>query len=281
MNEITNRDSEPQQESEAHDEMSQALKKMAESAEQDDYRKRLTEKLKETSKEERGKVLEEAKETPEYQIERNKKIEGRQDEEPINDGEGVFIKKKTLYHGTTVKGIKKFKEADDATIGYGIYLTSKAEDAIGYANVRMENRSEPDPVIYECSVENFKLADLRIDKNIEKIMDGFASFVSQKIESMIESGENLRYPNHHFDALKKARKVIQSGKITVGNIREATFAIGEDFSDYIKSLDYDGLIAIEGGETSTNAKVENHDSYVIFDPEKVKIVKDQKIKKEK
>jgi len=53
--------------------------------------------------------------------------------------------------------------------------------------------------------------------------------------------------------------------------------MGNTFSDYVESLGYDGLITFEGGEPLTGG---NHDSYVIFDPEKVKIIKEQKIKKE-
>ena len=45
------------------------------------------------------------------------------------------------------------------------------------------------------------------------------------------------------------------------------------FSEYIAGLGYDGLIAMEGGEGHGF----NHDSYVIFDASKARLVREQKI----
>ena len=248
-----------------------------EGKEPSDYRDNLAEELKEAPKEERAEILEQAKQTPEYQIARNKKIEAGQNEEEINEGEGVFIKHRTLYHGTTVENIKEFKKADETTIGEGIYLTSQAKDAIGYANRRTANRTTSTnketikPIIYEVSIENLKLIDFRKDENVKKSLRKWIPVLKKEAER-----KDLKY--YHLNAINEAIGLIWSGKVNSGNVSPIAAAIGENFTDFIKSLGYDGLITFEGGE---GEHVKNHDSYVIFDPEKVKMIKEQKIKNEK
>ncbi len=263
-------------------------KSTPENREPDIYRDNLAEELRSAPKEERKEILEQAKETPEYQITRNKKIESRQNEEEIDDGLGVFIKKRTLYHGSAVPDIKKsgrFKEAVEATIGGGVYLTSKVEDAIGYARIRVGNdayvKAGTEPIIYECSVANLKMADLRKDENVKRVLQGFISILTEKLEEYSEEKNNKNTPLGRWSILdsvvrniKKVITNINAGKVDSGNIRDATYDQPDLFREYVKNLGYDGLIAIEGGEGG----IGNHDSYVIFDAEKIKIIKEQKIK---
>lgn len=239
----------------------------------------------------RKEILEESKQTPEYQIARNKKIEGRQNEEQINNGEGVFIKKKTLYHGSAVPDIKKdgkFKEAVEATVGGGVYLTSKAKDAIGYARIRVGNeayvKAGTEPIVYECSVSNLRMADLRKDENVKRILQGFKDVLVKKLEEYSEekNDKNTSFGRRTIldSVIKGIKKVItniNAGKIDSGNVKDATYDQPDLFRDYVKTLEYDGLVAIEGGEGG----IGNHDSYVVFDSEKVKIIREQKIKEEK
>lgn len=248
-----------------------------EGQELDIYRDNLAEEVKEAPKDERQKILDKEKETLEYQIARNKKIEARQNEEEINNGEGIFVNKKTLYHGSETPGIKDegFEIWDDArnTVGEGVYFTSKAKDAFGYAHQRSgmgrgDFKGERYPVVYECAVENLKLIDLRKDENVLKIMSGW----KDKLNNILKDPGTKNYVKQY---IRDTIYAIKDRKIGSGNLLDAINSFDKAFSDYISSLGYDGLVTFEGGEIKNSG---NHDSYVIFNPEKVKIIREQKIK---
>lgn len=246
--------------------------KNPESREPDLYRDELAEQLKDAPKEERHEILETAKEDPEYWKARNKKIEGRQNEEEIDDGLGIFVKHKTLYRGEGHRGHDKqgLKIAEDtrSTVGEGIYFTSKAKDAIGYSYER-SGPVDKTPVIYECLIENMKLLDLRKDENVKKILPGFEKI----LRDQLKNPEYEMFRDHLYNAID----AIDDKKINSGNLKLAVGGFDQLFSNYVKTLGYDGLATLEGGELI----VKEHDTYVIFDPKKVKVVKEQKIKKEK
>ena len=73
--------------------------------------------------------------------------------------------------------------------------------------------------------------------------------------------------------LERTIETINGGKIRAGNLKEIAQSNGKLFSDYIKSFGYEGLITLEGGEGGNG----NHDTYLIFDPEKAKINQEHKI----
>jgi len=58
------------------------------------------------------------------------------------------------------------------------------------------------------------------------------------------------YPNSRKEFVKRALNCIDSGKASVYTIQDITGNISDLFTDYIKSLGYDGLMTIEGGEGS-------------------------------
>ena len=242
------------------------------------FRDSLAKKIIESPKEERESVLDEAKETPEYWQARTEKIKERQDEEEIDNGLGVLVKKKTLYHGSGISGIKTFNKAEEDTVGSGIYFTSEAKDAIGYARIRSERERNPQkadgspiienskPIIYESSVEDMKLCDLRKDENVKNILEGFIKVIK----------EELKKPDLKWfvqGALERTIETINSGKVRAGNLKEVAQTNGKLFSDYINSLGYEGLITLEGGEGGNG----NHDTYLIFDPERAKINQEHEI----
>lgn len=227
----------------------------------------LAKKIKEAPKKGRKDILEKEKETPEYWQARAEKIHEGQNEEEIENGQGIFLRKKTIYHGSGNSGIKSFNKAEEDTVGSGIYFTSEAKDAIGYARRRSRRKEGSSPIIYESSVENIKLLDLRKDKNVSKILEGFKKILKDKLKN-----QNLKW--NYETILQRAIEAIDSNKIGSGNLREVIFSIGQLFSDYVKSLGYDGLVTFEGGE---GEDIGNHDTYLIFDSDKVKINKENKI----
>lgn len=237
-----------------------------ENFESQQYRDELAEEIKQAPETRRKQILEKAKEKPEYWHARSKKIKERQNEQEIDQGLGVFIKKKTLYHGSGSSGIKQFNKAEEDTVGSGIYFTSTAKEAIGYARVRSRGSEGMTPVIYESSVENIKLLDLRKGENVKKVLADFKDILLEKIKEA-----SLKW--YHVEVLQRAIAAINSGKVGSGNLRQVTFSTGEMFSHYVKSLGYEGLITFEGGE----GNIGNHDTYLVFDPKKVKIIQEQKI----
>lgn len=84
---------------------------MPEKFESKQYRDELAEEIKKTPKENRKEILENAKEDPDYWQARTEVIQEREDEEEIDNGLGVLVKRKTLYHGSGISGIKKFNKA--------------------------------------------------------------------------------------------------------------------------------------------------------------------------
>lgn len=238
-----------------------------ENFESQQFRDELAKEIKEAPKEERKDILDKAKETPEYWQARTEKIKERQNEEEINDGLGIWVKKRTLYHGSGTDGIESFNKAEEDTVGSGIYFTSEAKDAIGYARRRSHGREDASPTIYESSVENMKLLDLRKNENVKKVLDGFKEVIKQKLK---EPNLNWAYEG----ALQRVIEAINGGKVGAGNLREVTFSTGEMFSDYVKSMDYEGLVTFEGGEGDN---IGDHDTYLVFDPEKAKINQEHKI----
>ena len=120
------------------------------------FRSELAKQIKETPQDKRKEIFEKAKQTPEYWQARGEKISERQNEEEVDDGLGVLVKRKTFYHGSGTSRIKDFNKAEEDTVGSGVYFTSKAKNAIGYARRRSRTSREKDasPVIYESFVEN-------------------------------------------------------------------------------------------------------------------------------
>ena len=99
-------------------------------------RESLASTLQSTDKAKRKEELHKAKATGQYWDERTSRHEANQPEVSINEGLGVYIKRKTLYHGSPNLGIQLFNPAEDYTIGKGVYFTSHSKDAISYAKVR-------------------------------------------------------------------------------------------------------------------------------------------------
>lgn len=246
-----------------------------------EFRKELAQEIKSVPKEERKEILEKVKESPEYWQARGETIASRQEEESRDDGLGVFVKRKTLYHGSGTEGIAVFNKAEEDTVGSGVYFTSEAKDAVGYAKSRAGGRvrggrKDAKPVIYEAVVENMKLLDLRKDNNVKKVMEGFKK---RLVELRRESSQKLSETKdsiywYRMGNIDEVIEKIDEGKVGAGNVRDATFHEGDVFSDYVKSLGYDGLITFEGG---MGGYVGNHDSYVIFDPEKAKIIQSHQV----
>jgi hypothetical protein len=205
---------------------------------------------------------------PEFQKELRQDEQKHEDlgEEQFDNGLGVLLKRKTLFHGSGISGIESFNPAEETTVGEGVYFTSDPNSAAGYAQRRSRRSKEDKPVVYEASVENMRLVDLRKKDNVRIILDGFKEILLEKSKD-----DSLRWDLKGI--LSNALEAINSDKVGSGNLREVAFSMGIDFTKYLESLGYDGLITFEGGEGND---IGYHDTYLIFDPNKVKILKETK-----
>jgi len=188
---------------------------------------------------------------------------------PVNDeiknagrNLGTLIEKKTVYHGSGTAGIKEFEIADEDTVGSGAYFTSDEEAAKGYARRRSNCGKTPEKILYEAVIENLNMIDLRDQKTLDTIFDGFAEALKEKVDF-----------SKHFSAylFKRNTQTIKDRDYSTGNVRSVTWNYCSWFSEYLKSLGYDGLITVEGGE---GTDVGNHDTWLIFDPKKARIIKE-------
>lgn len=200
-----------------------------------------------------------------YAMQNQEKEKMEKDEEIIDDGLGILITKKIIYHGSDVQGISRFTKAIDATVGNGIYFTSEADKAEGYAQIRSSGKKDVSPVVYEASIENVKLLDLRNTENIQKILPGFKKLLMEQT-----AREDTTW--WVAGAINTSIEAIDAGKITTGRLKEVVGSHGELFTQYVQSLGYDGVIALEGGE----GEIGNHDTYLIFDPDKINIIQEHR-----
>jgi hypothetical protein len=232
------------------------------------YRDELARALRDAPKTQRPEMLNQARETPAYWDARTEKIDDQADEEVLTEGlGGVLIKHKLLYYGSRRQGLHAFRQAEETTVGSGVYCTSQAKDAIGYARRRARSQVGTQPTLYEVAINNMKMLDLRNEQMVKDVLVGYKEVLQAKKH---EPGISWSYET----VLQHAIDAINLGNVGIGNLREVTFGTGKLFSEYVKSLGYDGLIALEGGEGDD---IGNHDTYLIFDPERIKIRQEQQI----
>lgn len=245
-----------------------------------EYRKALSQDLKQRSTVDRREALGDAKNSREYWDARTQKLKAVQEptEISIDNGRGVLIQRKHLFHGSAIPGTRVFLPAEDTTVGPGVYLTSGSNEAIGYAEVRSETSHaegvDPEPVLYEVSVENLRLLDLRREKVVNDI--------SRELDAYMQDIRAKQFHDMPWDEQGAFLQVMErlalppgSGyDVAVGKIKYIA-QNGPWFTDYVKSLGYDGIITLEGGEASMSATTGPHDTYLIYDPSKVHVVREQ------
>ncbi|MEO6508443.1 MAG: hypothetical protein ABIO02_00665 [Patescibacteria group bacterium] len=197
-------------------------------------------------------------------------------EQPINNGLGLQVEQKTLYHGTGISGIQQFNKAEEYTVGTGVYFTSDEHSAEGYARRRAKRVEGAQPLIYEASVESVKLADFRNDDSTTNLLTGFIPYL-EKIKKSLESSKDINEftkIRYLYTIIPEAINKIQSGTVNAGRLKEVTDHLSRQFSEYLESIGYDGLITAEGGEGD---EVGQHETWLIFDPQKVSIKEERKV----
>jgi hypothetical protein len=177
----------------------------------------------------------------------------------------VIVDRLILYHGSGITGIKEFRAADETTIGMGVYMTSQLEAGKGYARRRANRSPDAKPTVYEVEINNVRLADLRQPEALPI----FARLLKTKLEISLKN-PNVRSNQH--DAIVETLGIIRRDEYR--SLKDLTWNHQELTTDIIKTQGYDGLIAEEGGEGRGEDKIGIHDTYLIFDPAKVTVLRE-------
>lgn len=192
----------------------------------------------------------------------------------LKNGETVVlpsfqIERMRLFHGSPIPGITEFTDAEETTIGDGFYTTSNRNAAIGYAGERSSNTSNR--FLYEVEINDMNILNLTTQDSIRDFSKLFKEALSDMQGRIKADNEVVAWW-----AEEKLRETIEliddSQKIgSKLHLKEIAFSYGDLARDTLTKLGYDGLVAIEGGEGS----IGNHDSYVIFDPRKARVMNEE------
>lgn len=178
----------------------------------------------------------------------------------------LLIEHKILYHGSVASGIGEFNHAEETTVGNGVYFVDNQADAGGYARRRARRDEHLSPVVYETEIEKAKLVNLSNPQKLQEVMAGFIQVLQHKKETLSPDSAWVV-----IGAIDKSIGAINQG-VKVGQVKEVVSSHGNLFSEYLKSLGYDGLKTREGGE---GEDIGDHDTYLIFDPDKIKVIAEQ------
>ena len=176
-------------------------------------------------------------------------------DEPTPDGLGVFVYQKNLFH--TPQHLSQPISAKPS-----LYLVPHEEIAIHYAKTKF---SPVQPVVASAKVRNLKLVDFRKKENVKIFLAGFKTYLVRELET-----QKLNWLKEI--SVKTALENTTPEKIKSGHLSELVTSLGLNFKEYCQSLGYQGVVALEGGG---GTGVNYHDTYIIFDPTKVQIIKEK------
>lgn len=175
----------------------------------------------------------------------------------------ININSKEFYYGCNISDLKVLRIAEEDTVASGVYLTSDKKVAVGYAKRRARYRGGI-PTIYTVIVSKTKFVDLTDKNTLQKIMNEFLEILKKQ--------KSIAKQWFQSETVQNSIDEINRGNYHPGNIREITYSHTKLFTRYLISLNIDGLVCLEGGE---GEDIGNHDSWVVFDPKKVKISKEE------
>jgi hypothetical protein len=183
------------------------------------------------------------------------------------------INEMILYHGSGTPGIKEFRKAIDLTLAHGIYLTSDEKVAVGYARIRGKNLppEKQASILYKVKINNLRIADLRTRGAEEELI----KILQQKIREIIKNSEEWNrlswvIQNKYLNVLTfgTARDKYNGHPQLV--LREIPALV----TDVLREQGFDGMVDLEGGEPPV---VGEHDSWIIFDPSKVRVLEEVEV----
>ena len=209
----------------------------------------------------------------EMEIEQNEdKVFIGEKEITLEEGESIKfptieVERLHLFVGKSESGLTKIPEAEETTVGDGVYLTPQRNIAEGYALRRIEV-TKGDPTVYEVEITNLTILDLTSPESLESFARYFKEHLLKLREELIDKEWSVQE-----NAVDQALNKINSKSVL--GMSDITFSFGPLVRDILSRQGFDGLKTEEGGEG--RGEIGNHDSYVIFDPDAVKVVKESRM----
>lgn len=245
-------------------------------------RKQAADTLKALPKSERLAKQEEMFRDPEYwKLRVDKLKEHGQAVEFSEDRTELRWKIKSMYHGTSVPEIDIFSHAEESTIGNNaVYFTIDPELAMGYAQLRKQERKTVSAHLYEVTLRDVVLQNWAEDATVDRLKQDYVAFANQ---AYVDLGKM------NYEAFQKKYDVwptVQEWVIPValdriielcekpntlrgGNVKlVAQGAMGIFFEKFVKEKGYDGVITIEGGDDLVHTARPGI-SVVLFNREKI------------
>lgn len=180
-----------------------------------------------------------------------------------------------LYHGSPIPSIESLRQAEEATIGSGVYFADNFVTAEQYARHRCSRLRKAEklfPTVYVAqTVEDKLLANLNNPEVLDEVMHGFRG----DLESLEVEPNNPWFVPMAID--KAVRSIKEKRYIKLG-LKEVTFCHGEHFSRYLGSIGFGGLVGAEGGE---GRDVQPHNTHLIFSEASVRLVEEVSLNSKK
>lgn len=183
----------------------------------------------------------------------------------------VQIEKISLFHGSPISGIREFREAEESTIGEGLYGTSSKDVASKYAVVRSPESTQR--FVYEVEVADLNILDLTTPGALDELAKLMREKLSDLQGKIKAENETVKWWTE--EKLRQTIELIDRRKYR--GPKDILFSYGHIAREALMDLGYDGLRAMEGGEGGHGITIGNHDSYVIFDPKKARVVNEEPV----
>lgn len=164
---------------------------------------------------------------------------------------GVRITKMRLFHGATTTGIQVFHDAEETTIGSGLYLTAQKDAAVGYAKIRKFYRKNTGPAtLYEAEISDMNILTLTTNTGIIDFTKFFRQALFRYIRDELPKRGDLGDQQGWFrntlvwvdDRLLKS---IQSGNPL--RPKQILMQCGNVAREILSREGYDGIMVFEGG----------------------------------
>ena len=213
---------------------------------------------------------------------------------------------RSLYHGSSVPDIRKFNPylvdyMGMDTLGGGIYTTDFRKMAINYAfyryNLYVGGSGIPPvpmqklrPTIYTLKYKKNRnyVADLSEPRKIRALYIQLKEFLGQEyLKRGLIGKANLGWFIQHLEKIISNQLLFQGIRsLLVGKDKDnrvINYTVIYDIINFLKKMGYHGLRSGEGGEMKYFESYaaypwENSMSYVIFNPDDVKIVSEEHFK---
>ena len=123
---------------------------------------------------------------------------------------------------------------------------------------------------YEAEIRDMALLNLTTKQSLIEFMKFYVEVLDKEHENL-NPNTSLIFKKRLEDDIEKIRNALKENRAL--HPREILEATGSYAAEALTKQGYGGLFAIEGSEAGTGA----HDSYLIFDPQKVKIIREMEI----